>query len=64
MGVDGLLEQSKDDDGLALSGYSRNSKKWFDSVNTLKVETTGFAQSLDMRYEKRSGVKEDIKNFG
>lgn len=64
MGVDGLLEESKDDDGLALGGYSRNSKKWFDSVNTLEGETTGFAQSLDVRCEKRRSVKEDIKNFG
>ena len=30
----------------------------------LEGETTGFAQSLDMRCEKRRSVKEDIKNFG
>lgn len=30
----------------------------------LEGETTGFAQSLDMRYEKRRSIMEDIKNFG
>lgn len=64
MGVNGLLEQSKDYDGLALRGDSRNGKKWLDSVNTSKVETTRFSQSLDMRCKKRRGVKDDIRNFG
>lgn len=64
MGVNGLLEQSKDYDGLALHDDSRNGKKWLDSVNTLKVETTRFSQSLDMRCKKRRGVKDDIRNFG
>lgn len=61
MKVNVLLEQSKDFDGLALGGDSRNPKNWLESVIILKVETTEFSHGLDMGCERR-GVMDDLKN--
>lgn len=45
---------------LGLGDGSGGGKKWLDSRNILKVETTRSANSVDIGCERKKGMKDDI----
>lgn len=46
------LGQTKEHGDLDCSGGSGDGEKWWDPRHTLKVGPTGFAEGLDVGYEK------------